>query len=168
MLLRNKRTILGFALMSLAAVMLTVPATAFARGDDRRDRSDYRSDDGRRGDRDDRADHREDDRDHRDARHTKRGQKYEKQTRHDHRHGRHGKHGHGPAFRPPGYDHRPAHSFRHAAAHRHASTYYCKPCNNRFKNRSGLHAHLSGHHHIPPWRLPFVVVHNTLGWVFFG
>jgi len=76
MLLRNKRKTLGFALTGLAAVMLTVPATAFARGDDRRDRSDYRSDDGRRGDRDDRADHREDHRDRRDVRHTRRDGKH--------------------------------------------------------------------------------------------
>ena len=162
MLLRKNRTMLGIALTSLAAVMLTVPATAFADHGDRRTRSDHRGDDDRHRDhaRDsDRGDH-----DH-----------YRKQDRRNHYRNRSfavAKRGHGVVrrshhrhYRHPSNGYPPPHS---AAYKKHKSPYYCKPCNHRFSSRSGFHGHLSGHHHVPPWRLPAVIVHHTLGWVFFG
>lgn len=148
MLLRNKRTVLGFALTGLAAVMLTVPATAFAGDESRRDRTDHRDDDGRRGDDHGRAGHR--DGDHANHR------RYASYT------------GHNESYKYRYNNHRPAHSYRHASAKKHGSPFYCKPCNHRFESRVGFNNHLGGHHHIAPWRLPFVVVHHTLGWVFFG
>jgi len=165
--------VLGFALTGLAAAMLTIPATAFAGHDERRSRTEDRD-----GDRDDRADHRDrdgdrahqrdSDRDHRrDSRYTtdRNRHRHSQKARH-HNHGH--KYGHSYKARYDRHNHRPAHSYRQASAKRHNAPYRCEPCNRRFNSRSGFHGHLSGNHHIPPWRLPFVIVHHTLGWVFFG
>ena len=59
-----------------------------------------------------------------------------------------------------------ANTRHHAAQHR--AEYRCEPCSKRFSKRSGFHRHLTSHHHVPTWRLPFVVVHHALGWIFYG
>ncbi len=46
--------------------------------------------------------------------------------------------------------------------------YYCAPCRHAFRSRHTFHDHLHDHHHVPLWRLPFVIVHSALGWVFYG
>jgi hypothetical protein len=187
MLLRNKRSVLGFALMGLVAAVLVAPATASAQDGDRRDRgdraddrndddrrdrgdrSDYRNDDRRR---DDRSAHRgNDDRDRRDHRDADRNRGHDDHDKYKgkQKHASHKGHGNGPSQHKYRYnDHRPAHSYRQAAAHSHGSPYYCKPCNHRFESRVGFNSHLGGRHHIPPWRMPFVIVHHTFGWIFFG
>ena len=52
------------------------------------------------------------------------------------------------------------------------SVYYCAACRHRFDSRGRFYHHLQQHHHIPPWQLPWVVVHGLvhggLGWVFHG
>ncbi|MBW2240623.1 MAG: hypothetical protein JRH01_01440 [Deltaproteobacteria bacterium] len=51
---------------------------------------------------------------------------------------------------------------------RRRDSYTCEPCGHRFESRSRFHRHLSGHHHIPLFALPFVIVRHTLGWIFYG
>ena len=51
---------------------------------------------------------------------------------------------------------------------RYPDSYYCKPCGHRFHSRRKFHDHLHHHHHIPLWKLPFVIIHTTLGWIFHG
>ncbi len=50
--------------------------------------------------------------------------------------------------------------------------YYCGPCNHRFSNYNALSHHVHRVHHIPLWRLPFVIVdsvfHNIVGFIFHG
>ncbi len=46
--------------------------------------------------------------------------------------------------------------------------YYCAPCNHYFDSRPNFHSHLNQRHHIPLWKIPFVIVHSTLGWIFHG
>ena len=52
------------------------------------------------------------------------------------------------------------------------SVYYCAACRHRFDSRGRFYHHLQQHHHIPPWQIPWVVVHGLvhggLGWVFHG
>lgn len=59
-------------------------------------------------------------------------------------------------------DHRPR-----VVVHNHR-TFYCKPCNHRFRSRFQLRNHLHHDHHIALWRLPFVIVHRAFGAVFYG
>ena len=60
---------------------------------------------------------------------------------------------------------------RYYHGHR-ARGYYCAACRHGYDSRSSFHDHLIGHHHIPVWRLPFVIVHGMIGgvlsWVFYG
>jgi len=187
MLLRNKRSILGIALTGLAAVMLTIPTTAMARDGDRRDRSEHRDRDRDHGDRDYRdRDHRDGDRrEHRDRGHARHASQ-RRWNGHDARDsGRGHKYGHDKHFRGRGNGHKHGHYKQFSKRQRHAAheyrtrghrgdghyaraPYYCRPCNRRFAGQHDFHGHLHGHHHIPPWKLPFLIVHNTLGWVFFG
>ena len=55
----------------------------------------------------------------------------------------------------------------HRLAH-HEAAYTCRPCNHRFDSRDAFHRHLSHHHHVQHWVLPFVVVRHALGWIFYG
>ncbi len=55
-------------------------------------------------------------------------------------------------------------SVREARIHR----YTCGPCNYRFADRGDFHRHLIFKHQISPLRLPFVVIHHSLGWIFYG
>ena len=57
---------------------------------------------------------------------------------------------------------------RHARSHRQQRGYYCEPCGHRFHARDHFHRHLLHDHHVPLWRLPFVIVHSAVGWVFYG
>ncbi len=47
-------------------------------------------------------------------------------------------------------------------------SYTCGPCNHRFDSRRKFHRHLTSHHHVPLFALPFVIVKSTLGWIFHG
>jgi hypothetical protein len=51
---------------------------------------------------------------------------------------------------------------------RHQAVYTCGPCSHRFDSRRAFHRHLRHQHHVAPWVLPFVIVHHTLGWIFYG
>jgi hypothetical protein len=51
---------------------------------------------------------------------------------------------------------------------RHQAEYACRPCSQSFESRRDFHRHVRHHHHVPPWALPFVIVHHALGWVFYG
>jgi len=59
-------------------------------------------------------------------------------------------------------------AYAHQRAAQHRAEYRCEPCSKRFSKRSGFQRHLTDHHHVPVWRLPFVVVHHALGWIFYG
>ena len=48
------------------------------------------------------------------------------------------------------------------------NVYTCGPCNHRFTSRHEFHRHLHHKHRIPLWKLPFVIVHSAVGWIFHG
>jgi hypothetical protein len=85
----------------------------------------------------------------------------------DHR--RHRTHrGHGPRVRYHGSScGRDAYRYGHQER-RVKNYYYCTPCSHRFDSLHGLRRHVSHHHHVPFWRLPFMVVASTAGWFFHG
>ena len=104
------------------------------------------------------------------ARHDEeRTSRYEHRNRHErdraHRH-----HGHYAPERavPSRYhwrrpvDHRPR-----VVVHNHR-TFYCKPCNHHFQSRGRFRNHLRHQHHIPLLWLPFVIVYQVFGAVFYG
>jgi hypothetical protein len=66
--------------------------------------------------------------------------------------------------------HRVRHALnRHGRAHHgHEKSYYCRPCGHRFRASHRFQRHLIHHHHVPPWRLSFAIVHHAWGWIFFG
>jgi hypothetical protein len=55
-----------------------------------------------------------------------------------------------------------------ARRHHRADRHYCKPCRRHFDGRHGFDRHLRHRHHVPHWRLPFVMIHGAFGWVFYG
>lgn len=57
---------------------------------------------------------------------------------------------------------------RYNRGHHKRSSYYCAPCDHGFNSRSDFHSHLSGHHYIAPWLIPFAIIQHTLGWIFYG
>ncbi len=56
-------------------------------------------------------------------------------------------------------------------AHREPA-YYCAPCSHRFGSYDALSRHVHHRHHVPLWKLPFVIVDSVLGgifgWIFHG
>ena len=50
--------------------------------------------------------------------------------------------------------------------HARASSYYCERCHYGFQRRRAFYRHLHHAHAVPFVRLPFVLVHTHLGWVF--
>ena len=52
--------------------------------------------------------------------------------------------------------------------HARASSYYCARCHHGFHRRRAFYRHLHHEHAVPFARLPFVLVHTHLGWVFGG
>ncbi len=60
-----------------------------------------------------------------------------------------------------------AHNSYSRGHYRHSEpAYYCGPCNQRFSDYDALSGHVHRVHHIPIWRLPFVIVDSVLGNVF--
>lgn len=62
----------------------------------------------------------------------------------------------------------PHRSWRRARHHREHRAYYCARCHHGFHRRQRFFEHLRHAHHVPWSRLPFVVVHTWLGWIFYG
>jgi hypothetical protein len=46
--------------------------------------------------------------------------------------------------------------------------YYCQPCGHRYDSLGRLHYHVSHAHHIPFWRLPFVIFAKAMGFYYYG
>ena len=82
---------------------------------------------------------------------------HDRHDRHDNRYDRHRRH-----------DYRHDNHRGHDRYERRRDSYTCEPCGHRFQSRKRFHRHLSGHHHIPLFALPFVIVKHTLGWIFYG
>lgn len=123
-------------------------------------------DGGRHGDHRDRHYSRHDDGD----RHRGYSRHDSRRDRHYNRHDRHRGH-----RRHYARGHRGRHhdTYRGAPRYYHGdSSYYCASCRHRFHSRGRFHDHLTGHHHVPLWQLPFVIthglVHGIFGWVFHG
>lgn len=55
---------------------------------------------------------------------------------------------------------------------RRDAAYYCASCRHRFHARRAFNRHLHHRHHIPLWKIPFVIVHGAVhgivGWIFYG
>jgi hypothetical protein len=61
------------------------------------------------------------------------------------------------------------------APHRHEydrrvrrEAYHCAPCRHRFHDYDAFTRHVHHHHHVPFWRIPFVMVEAAFGWIFYG
>jgi hypothetical protein len=76
----------------------------------------------------------------------------------------HGHRGHDRGYRHGRYDR----YSRYNRSHHAKSRYYCAACDHGFYSRSAFHSHLSGHHYVAPWLLPFAIIEHTLGWIFYG
>lgn len=88
--------------------------------------------------------------------------------RYDYRsHDSNGYRGHHDGYRHRRYDRYRRHD-RYDRSHHAQSRYYCAACDHGFHSRSAFHSHLSGHHYIAPWLLPFAIVKHALGWIFYG
>ena len=142
---------LRMALALAAGLGLLLSSSVASAGDDHRGKRRYKvvvHDDACR----DRHDHRDhyDRRDRRD-----RHDRYDRRHRGD-RHDR--------------YERRHRHERHRRAEHREyrRERFRCEPCGHGFHSRHKFHRHLSHQHRIPFWALPFVVVHSTIGWVFYG
>ena len=102
--------------------------------------------------------------------------RHEGHYRHENRrHRRHHRHGYRHAYR---------HAYRHSLGYpvyahggygfgaQREAAYYCGPCRHRFNGYDELSVHVHRTHHIPIWRLPFVIVnsvlHDIVGFVFHG
>lgn len=55
------------------------------------------------------------------------------------------------------------------APYGHAAVVYrCAPCGHVFHSHASFYRHLHYHHHVALWEIPFLVVHTTIGWIFYG
>jgi hypothetical protein len=52
--------------------------------------------------------------------------------------------------------------------HGRRASYQCAPCRHRWHDYGAFRSHLNHHHHVPIWRIPFVMVEAAFGWVFYG
>ena len=59
------------------------------------------------------------------------------------------------------------HGYRNAK-HHYQTRYFCRPCNRYFDARHGLHDHVVQLHHVPIWQLANAITYSTLGWIFHG
>lgn len=73
----------------------------------------------------------------------------------------HWRHRYGPHGHRDRYDH----DYRH---HGRRAAYQCAPCRHRWHDYGAFRSHLHHHHHVPVWRIPFVMVEAAFGWVFYG
>ena len=95
----------------------------------------------------------------------------------DWRHGYQGHHERGHHWRQV------RHSYRHQRGYpvyvhgsqryaHHEAGYYCGPCSHRFGSYAALSHHVHDRHHVPLWKLPFVIVDSIVGgalrWIFHG
>jgi hypothetical protein len=164
---------LFLAVAAATAFAMALPDAAWAergrsRGEERHARHhDVNRDDARHHGHGHRARHHDvswDDARHRGHRHRARHHGHGHRARH-HGHYDHARHGPGPGWkartRAPRYA-RGVH-----VHHRHAS-YYCRPCERRFSDRSRLRHHVHRHHRVPFWRLSFSIVPHGFSWIFHG
>lgn len=74
----------------------------------------------------------------------------------------------------PAFGHAPGHAeCDRPSGHRHGNhvrrtAYACAPCRHRYRDYGAFTRHLHHHHHVPFWRMPFVIVHAAVGWIFYG
>ena len=78
----------------------------------------------------------------------------------DDAHWGHGGHRYAPR-RWQGHHHGHGHQARQAS-------YHCAPCRHRFHDYGAFQQHVHHHHHVPFWRVPFVMVEVAFGWIFYG
>jgi hypothetical protein len=85
------------------------------------------------------------------------------------RHGSH--HGHGPRWwgfapRPRPY---PVHVHGSSCGHRESAYgHHCRPCGHRYDSIALLHEHVHSVHHVPFWKLPFVIFAKAMGHYYYG
>ena len=76
---------------------------------------------------------------------------------------------------------RDGHQYRHHArrqqtphyAHgvkytKHHAKFQCRACNHAFRNQRDFYDHVHQRHHVPLWRIPFLLLHASAGWIFYG
>ena len=120
------------------------------------------------------AGHRDSGARHHDGRHdshhrVERRRSYDRHDRHARydRHDRYrGDYGWGHHRRPRPY---PVHVHGSSCGHRQSSYgYYCQPCGQRYGSIDRLHHHVQHAHHIPFWKLPFVIFAKAMGVYYYG
>jgi hypothetical protein len=60
------------------------------------------------------------------------------------------------------------HRHQRHGRHQQRARYDCRPCSRQFQSGWSFRRHVQHHHRVAPWRLPFVIVHHSLGWIFYG
>jgi len=56
-----------------------------------------------------------------------------------------------------------------AAPYAHAAVVYrCAPCGHVFHSHASFYHHIHHYHHVALWEIPFLIVHTTIGWIFYG
>lgn len=72
----------------------------------------------------------------------------------------------------PWWDHNVSRERLVPEAHRHhrdaRPSWTCAPCRHRWTDYAAFAHHLEHHHHVPPWRIPALIVERGCGWVFYG
>ena len=51
---------------------------------------------------------------------------------------------------------------------KHHAKFQCRACNHRFRYQRDFYDHVHHRHHVPFWRIPFLLVHTSFGWNFYG
>lgn len=82
-----------------------------------------------------------------------------------HSHPRHHGH-HGHSYGRPYCDYRGHGDYEEHYVVRRPAHYYCDPCGHGYRSRRALYDHVHHHHHVPYVRIPSLVVHVGLDWVF--
>ena len=163
MLNRNRSRGLETISLALCAAVLTLAlpgaADAKERGDrhpnvtvgdhDRPNHRDkHRSHVARRSNARDRWFHRHDSRtSYRKARHARRDGHYDRP---------HAKRQHTPHY---------AHDVKY---NKHHVKFHCRACNHTFRYQRGFYDHVHHRHHVPFWRIPFLLGYANFGWIFHG
>lgn len=163
MLKRNRTHWLETISLALCAAVLTLGLPGAADAKERGDRHGYVTVED-----DDHASHRGEGRSHAARRSDARDRWFHRhalptpywKARHARRDGHHYRH-HASRQRTPHY----AHGVKYTE---HYAKFQCRTCNQTFRHQRHFYDHVHQRHHVPFWRIPFLLVHASAGWIFYG
>jgi len=163
MMQRNRSHWLETICLALSAAVLTLGLPGSADAKERGDRHRYATVED-----DDRANHRDQGRSHAERRSHARDRSFHRHTSptpyqrtlHARRHGHHYRH-HAKRQHTPHY----AQGVKYT---KHYAMFQCRACNHAFRYQRDFYDHVHQRHHVPFWRIPFLLLHASTGWIFYG